>query len=192
MMTTRQYQRVRTVPPDFWTVELRQVFDLWVQDMRCGMRPYTDRTVQTFERRFILYTRRGWEGRADSLDLSEVFKLTNVYSVISQYPVESYSNRHNMLYSLISFAKFLIAMGLLEEEILQRLRKLRPRRVTPARKTVLRQLALHLFSKWATTKVAFFSGNSGIDKSTAIAWRPPLEMAMKKRTSAAVKKCTSF
>jgi hypothetical protein len=139
MMTNRQYQRVRTVPPDFWTPELRQVFDLWVQDMRCGMRPYTDRTVQTFERRFILYTRRGWEGKIDSLDLNEVFKLTNVYSIISQYPIESYSNRHNMLYSLISFAKFLIALGLLEEEVLQRLRKLRPRRITPPRKTVLRQ-----------------------------------------------------
>jgi site-specific recombinase XerD len=138
-MSQRQYQRIRTVPPDFWTPDLRQVFDLWVQDMRCGMRPYTDRTVQTFERRFILYTRRGWEGKADSLSLAEVFKLTNVYSIISQYPVESYSNRHNMLYSLISFAKFLIALGLLEEEVLQRLRKLRPRRVTPARKTVLRQ-----------------------------------------------------
>lgn len=44
-----------------------------------------------------------------------------------------------MLYSLISFAKFLIAMGLLEAEALNRLRKLRPKRVTPPRKTVLRE-----------------------------------------------------
>jgi hypothetical protein len=72
-MSKRQYQRIRTVPPDFWEPELRQVFALWVKDMQCGMRPYTERTVQTFERRFILYTRRGWEGKADSLSLAEVF-----------------------------------------------------------------------------------------------------------------------
>lgn len=138
-MSERLYQRVKTVPPKFWSQELRQAFDLWVMDMRQGMRPYTPRSAQNFEHRFIRYTRMGWEGRGICLNLQEAFQIPNVYRVLSQYPVESYSNRHNMLYSLVSFAKFLIAMGLLEEVVLNQLRKLRPKRVTPPRKTVLRE-----------------------------------------------------
>lgn len=140
-MSKRVYQRIQTAPPAFWSPELRQAFDLWVIDMKQGMRPYTPRSAQNFEHRFIRYTRRGWEGQTESLTLTEVFQQTHVYRVLSQYPVESYSNRHNMLYSLISFTKFLIAMGLQEEETLNRLRKLRPKRVTPPRKTVLREEA---------------------------------------------------
>ncbi len=140
-MSKRVYQRVKTLPPDFWSPALRQAFDLWVIDMKQGMRPYTLRSAQNFEHRFIRYTRLGWEGQSNSLTLAEAFQQSHVYRVLSQYPVESYSNRHNMLYSLISFAKFLIAMGLLEEDTLTRLRKLRPKRVTPPRKTVLREEA---------------------------------------------------
>ncbi len=135
----RVHQRTKTLPPDFWSSELRQAFDLWLKDMNQGMRPYTPVTARTFERRFILYTRMGWEGKAASLTLKEVFQLPSVYEVLSQYPVESYSNRHNMLYSLVSFAKFLIALGMLEEPVLNQLRRLRPKRVLPARKTVLRE-----------------------------------------------------
>ena len=140
-MSKRIYQRVKTLPPDFWSPELRQAFDLWIIDMKQGMRPYTLRSAQNFEHRFIRYTRLGWEGQSNCLTLAETFQQPHVYRVLSQYPVESYSNRHNMLYSLISFAKFLIAMGLLEEDTLTRLRKLRPKRVTPPRKTVLREEA---------------------------------------------------
>lgn len=139
-MANRVYQRIQTAPPKFWSPELRQAFDLWVIDMKQGMRPYTLRSAQNFEIRFIRYTRLGWEEQINYLTLQEVFQIPNVYRVLSQYPVESYSNRHNMLYSLISFAKFLIAMGLLEEELLNKLRKLRPKRVIPPRKTVLREV----------------------------------------------------
>lgn len=132
-------KRIRTLPPDFWSQELRQYFDLWVLDMRQGMRPYTPLSAQNFERRFILYTRKGWEGKADCLTLEQAFQLTSVYSVLSQYSVESYSNRHNMLYSLVSFAKFLISMEVLEEPVLNQLRRFRPKRVIPPRKTVLRE-----------------------------------------------------
>jgi site-specific recombinase XerD len=138
-MSNRVYERVKTLPPDFWSPELRQAFDLWLLDMKQGMRPYTPRSAQNFEHRFIRYTRLGWKDDIKALSLAEVFQIPNVYRVLSQYPVESYSNRHNMLYSLISFAKFLIAMGLLEETTLNQLRKLRPKRVIPPRKTVLRE-----------------------------------------------------
>ncbi|MEB3286025.1 MAG: tyrosine-type recombinase/integrase [Vampirovibrionales bacterium] len=113
---------------------------MWVLDMRQGMRPYTALSAQNFERRFILYTRRGWEGKTDCLKLQEAFSLANVYSVLSQYSIESYSNRHNMLYSLVSFSKFLISLELMNEAVLNQLRRLRPKRVIPARKTVLREV----------------------------------------------------
>lgn len=65
-MSKRVYQRVQTLPPDFWSLELRQAFDLWVIDMKQGMRPYTPRSAQNFEHRFIRYTRRGWAGQTHS------------------------------------------------------------------------------------------------------------------------------
>jgi site-specific recombinase XerD len=46
-----------------------------------------------------------------------------------------------MLYSLVSFAKFLISLGILEESTLNQLRRLRPKRVIPPKKTVLREEA---------------------------------------------------
>jgi hypothetical protein len=79
MVAKRKYQRVKTLPPSFWHPELRQYFVLWLRDMACGMQPYTPRTVQTFERRFILYTRMGWEGKEQTLTLEDVFRLANIY-----------------------------------------------------------------------------------------------------------------
>ena len=135
----RVYQRIRTAIPTFWSDELKRLFDLWCKDMRNGLSPYTPVTAQTFERRFILYTRRQFEGTSSDLTLKEAFELTAVYAALTSYSIESYSNRHNMLYSLISFAKFLVKMGLFEEAFIDQLRKFRPKRVIPARKTVLRE-----------------------------------------------------
>ncbi len=135
----RIYERKRMLPPEWWSPELQQYFELWCLDMQQGMRPYTPVTVRTFKRRFILYTRLGWEASPPkALSLTEVFNPTQVYRVLSSYPIESFSNRHNMLYSLVSFARFLVALGLVENSLIDKLRKFRPKRVIPARKTVLK------------------------------------------------------
>ncbi len=135
----RIYERKRMLPPEWWSNELQQYFDLWCLDMKQGMRPYTPITVQTFERRFILYTRMGWEeSPPKALTLLDVFNPIDVYRVLSSYPIESFSNRHNMLYSLVSLARFLTALGIVEESLIDKLRQFRPKRVIPARKTVLK------------------------------------------------------
>ncbi len=135
----RTYKRVRMLPPDYWTKHLLDLYEMWQVDMRQGMQPYTEATARTFERRFVLYTRIGWEGKnPENLNLKEVFHIPNVYKILSQYSVESYSNRHNMLYSLISCAKFLINLNELDSQVVDDLRRLRPRRVIPAKKTVLK------------------------------------------------------
>ncbi len=137
----RTYERKRMIPPEWWDKDLRAYFELWVLDMKQGMQPYAPTTVRTFKRRFILYTRNGWEDDPPkALTLDDVFHTPNVYRVLSMYSVESFSNRHNMLYSLISFAKFLVSMGQLEPTVIDSLRRLRPKRVVPAKKTVLKNL----------------------------------------------------
>lgn len=80
-MSKRVYQRIQTAPPQFWDPALRQAFDLWVIDMKQGMRPYTQRSAQNFEHRFIRYTRRGWEGQTESLTLADAFQQAHVYRV---------------------------------------------------------------------------------------------------------------
>ncbi len=127
------------LPPDYWSKHLLDLYEMWQVDMRQGMQPYTESTARTFERRFVLYTRIGWEGKnVKELDLKEVFHIPNVYKVLSQYSIESYSNRHNMLYSLVSLGKFLVNLNELNSKVIGDLRRLRPRRVIPAKKTVLK------------------------------------------------------
>ncbi len=136
---SRAYKRVRMLPPEYWSKHLLDLYEMWQVDMRQGMQPYTESTARTFERRFVLYTRIGWgDKNVKELVLKEIFHIPNVYKVLSQYKIESYSNRHNMLYSIISFAKFLINSNELDSKIVDDLRRLRPRRVIPAKKTVLK------------------------------------------------------
>lgn len=138
---TRTYERKRMIPPEWWDKDLLTYFELWVIDMKQGMQPYAPTTVRTFKRRFILYTRLGWQENPHvNLTLEDVFLISNVYRVLSTYSVESFSNRHNMLYSLVSFAKFLVSMGQLDPTVIDQLRRLRPKRVIPAKKTVLKNL----------------------------------------------------
>jgi integrase len=129
------------IPPEWWDKDLLTYFELWVIDMKQGMQPYAPTTVRTFKRRFILYTRLGWQDNPPkSLTLDDIYHIPNVYRVLSTYSVESFSNRHNMLYSLVSFAKFLVNMGQFDPSVIDQLRRLRPKRVVPAKKTVLKNI----------------------------------------------------
>ncbi len=125
--------------PDHWDPELKQTVRFWLKDLKNGMNPLTLRTIQTSRERFFRYTlilkdNYGYE----TLSLPDCLNLKTIYAVISDFPVESYSNRHNTFYAIFSLARYLVQIGDLEESYLVKLKKFRPKRVVPPKRTVLR------------------------------------------------------
>src|SRR5690349_4086056 len=93
--------------PDHWDVELKQTVKFWLKDLQNGMRPLTLRTIQTSRERFFRYTLTlktdyGYE----SLSIADCLNLKTIYAVITSFPVESYSNRHNTFYAIFSLARY--------------------------------------------------------------------------------------
>lgn len=125
--------------PEHWENELKNTVRFWFKDLKQGMRPLTDRSLQTLRERFLRYTiKLKNEWGYEQLTLKDCLELKTVYAVISSFPIESYSNRHNTFYAVFSLARFLVQVGDLEEEYLLKLKKFRPKRVVPPKRTVLR------------------------------------------------------
>lgn len=125
--------------PDYWDNDLKQWVTLWIQDLQSGVKPATPQTVRTFRGRFIRYTAYIKEqSDQPKVSLSQCLDIKMLYSRISSFPIESYSNRHNTYFAVKSFSLFLIKLEHLEESFLTKLKPLRPKRVVPAKKTVLR------------------------------------------------------
>jgi site-specific recombinase XerD len=126
--------------PDHWDTDLTQTISLWLKDLQNGMRPLTLRTIQTFRERFIRYTFLIQDLKAEALSLQDCLAVKTLYKAITSFPIESYSNRHNTYYAIHSLARFLIRLGELEDGYLVQLKKFRPKRVVPPKRTVLRDL----------------------------------------------------
>lgn len=125
--------------PTHWEPELKNTVRFWLKDLKQGMRPLTLRSIQTLRERFIRYSLKlKTEFGYDSLSLAQCLDIKTVYSVISSFPIESYSNRHNTFFAVHSFARFLIQVGDLDESYILKLKKFRPKRVVPPKRTVLR------------------------------------------------------
>jgi integrase len=129
--------------PEFWDDELKNTVRLWLKDLQSGSRPLTRRTIQTLRERFIRYTcylnnAMGFE----SLTLKDCLEIKTIYTAISSFPAESYSNRHNTYYAVHSLARFMLQLGEIDESFLLKLKKFRPKRVVPPKRTSLRNTLL--------------------------------------------------
>lgn len=125
--------------PDYWDNDLRQWVQLWIQDLQAGVRPAAAQTIRTFRARFIRYTTYIHEQIGKSpVTLADCLDIKALYARISSLPIESYSNRHNTFFAVRSLAQFLIKLGELDEAYLAKMKPLRPKRVIPAKRTVLR------------------------------------------------------
>jgi len=124
--------------PECWDEELKSTVRLWLRDLQAGIRPLTPRTIQTLRERFIRYTLHLETMGTSPVNLATCLDLKVLYTVISSFPVESYSNRHNTFYSVHSLARFLVNLGELDEPYLLKLKKFRPRRVIPPKRTAIR------------------------------------------------------
>lgn len=126
--------------PECWDAELLSRVKLWLKDLKSGANPFTPRTLQTYRERFIRYSLSVFESdpTMGSLSIERCVAFTSIYEAISNMDVESYSNRHNTYFAITSFIKFLIKIDEMDEVYLQKLKKIRPKRVIPPKRTVLR------------------------------------------------------
>ncbi len=130
--------------PDFWDDNLKTMARLWLKDLKNGVSPVTSRTLHTYRDRFIRYTVRLQESKTKGiselveLSLDTCLAFPSIYEAISSFDIESFSNRHNTYYSIHSFVRFLIRLDRLDDNYLNKLKKIRPRRVIAPKRTVLR------------------------------------------------------
>jgi integrase len=125
--------------PVFWASELKHYARLWIKDMQLGARPFTPRTLQTMRERFIRYTcYLNTELRLETVTLNDCLDIKIIYAAISRFPVESYSNRHNTYYAIYSLARFMLQLGEIDEGHLAKMKKFRPKRVIPPKRTSIR------------------------------------------------------
>jgi integrase len=125
--------------PEHWDTELKTTVKLWLKDLQSGARPLTHRTIQTLRERFIRYTcylnkAMGFE----TVTIKDCLEIKTVYTAISSFPAESYSNRHNTYYAVHSLARFMLQLGEIDDGFLLKLKKFRPKRVVPAKRTSIR------------------------------------------------------
>lgn len=154
--------------PDFWEPDLVKWCAMWIQDLQSGVQPLTPASLRSYQARFIRYTQfiHGQTGK--TVNLAECLDISTLYSRISSFPIESFSNRHNTFYALHSLARFLIKLGQLDEGHIARMKPFRPKRVIPAKKTVLRDEKMVMLFKEALQHGQYYSKWSCLSVTTII------------------------
>jgi integrase len=104
----------------------------WCKTGKLGGKPLGNRTLEIYEYYMGLYLKG--LGKYPPKPLISVENLRNV---LGSYKPENYSTKHKIYDSVMSFAKYLIERGKLEEAFREKLKKLRPRRFIPPKRTVL-------------------------------------------------------
>lgn len=109
----------------------------WCATGKLGGRLVGPRTIEIYDYYFNYFLKR--LGRNPKLP---IVSIDNFRKVLGSIPVESYSTRRHVYDAVMSFTKYLIETNGFELEEREKLRKLRPRRFLPARKTVLTETQL--------------------------------------------------
>lgn len=120
--------------------QVRELVPEWLDWCATGMlggRLVGPRTIELYDYYFAYFLKR--LGRNPKLPIVSV---DNFRRVLGTIPVESFSTRRHVYDAVMSFTKYLIETNGFELEERERLRKLRPRRFLPARKTVLTETQL--------------------------------------------------
>ncbi|MDD9898794.1 MAG: tyrosine-type recombinase/integrase [Candidatus Melainabacteria bacterium] len=114
----------------------------WCATGKLGGKPVGPRTIEIYDYYFNYFLKR--LGRNPKLPIVSVDTFRKVLGTI---PVESFSTRRHVYDAVMSFTKYLIETNGFEVETREKLRKLRPKRFLPARKTVLTEAQLEKIIK---------------------------------------------
>ena len=106
----------------------------WCKTGKLGGKPLSLRMIEIYNYYFRLYLKG-----LDKRELKQPMTLELARKVIGSFPPASYSTKLNIYSSLMSFAKYLIENGRLEEDYRVKLKTIRPRRFLPAKRTSLNE-----------------------------------------------------
>jgi integrase/recombinase XerD len=107
----------------------------WLQALRHGLfngRPYSEHCVTLYEYQM------GW-----FFQRFDEISVPNFKHALLAIPVEQFAKRLKLFEALNCFAKFLIQEGMLEENLPEQLKKFKPRRHLPPKKTTVDQAEIN-------------------------------------------------
>lgn len=119
-------------PPSYLYVDLRKT---WIHELRSGGltgKPLSERTVQGYEYGLKAF----WDVNGQEPGLRYLTSI-RLRETICQVDTRAYAKREKIWLGVICFSKFLVREGLLPQEQLDWMRKWKPRRSHPPKKTVL-------------------------------------------------------
>lgn len=135
--------------------ELMPTWFEWLKTGKLGGKIVSPRTIEVYEYYFSYYLRllpRNYK--------FPVISASNFRNILGKIDVESFSTRRNIYDSLMSFTKYLIEVGLCEDETREQLRKIRPKRYLPAKQPCLTEKQY----LEALNAIDLSRGNSDYDK----------------------------
>lgn len=142
----------------------------WCETGKLNGKPTASRTLEIYE-----YYLNYFLNKLSRNPKMPIVSIHNFRLVLGLIPIESYSTRRHVYDAVMSFSKYLIENNKFENEEREKIRKLRPRRFLPARKTVLTQIQLerllkavddykhyHKYCKLLNLTLIHFIANSGL------------------------------
>ncbi|MCH2228667.1 MAG: tyrosine-type recombinase/integrase [Candidatus Caenarcaniphilales bacterium] len=104
----------------------------WCKTGKLNGRPIGPRTLEIYEYYFKEYLKKLGKNYTQP-----VISVDNLRTVLGDYAPKSYSTKAKIYDSILSFSKYLIEKKLFSEAQKQELRKLKPKRVFPPKRTVI-------------------------------------------------------
>lgn len=119
-------------------VELSALVQAWLTDMEFGAQPCSADTIRTHRKHFYKFIRillRSDPGR--TLSYTEAIQAKAIGKVLMQIPVTQFATRYNVYSAVVAFCRFLVRQGLVGQDVRVAMTAHKPKRLVPAKKTVL-------------------------------------------------------
>lgn len=119
-------------------VSLAGLVSAWLLDMEKGAKPCAADTIATHRRHFYKYIRMlSGDDPKGTVTYQTAIAPKSLANILARIPVTQYATRYNLFSSVISFSRFLEQEGLLSEDARNGLKKYKPKRLVPPKRTVL-------------------------------------------------------
>ncbi|MDF2703549.1 MAG: integrase family protein [Rubrobacteraceae bacterium] len=132
----------RTVEVDrVYDAELSALIQAWQRDMEVGARPCSRDTIQTHRKHMHKYIRTLLGGEpALRITLREAVTEAALGRVMARIPVTQFATRYNVFMAVMAFSRFLVERGLMDDGDRLALKRHKPKRLLPPKRTVLHSL----------------------------------------------------
>jgi site-specific recombinase XerD len=136
-----------------YDAELSALVEAWLTDMTVGARPCAADTIKTHRKHMAKYVRvLLGEDPAATLTWGEAASERALGRAIASLPVTQFATRYNLYMAVMSWTRFLAGAGLMGATEREAMKRHKPRRLLPPRRTVLHstdEISRFMESLWA-------------------------------------------